>query len=127
MRTRRALLRAILGGGVLACAPGVQAGAWTQAAAVLQGTLGTRRIQMRLAPDPEAPESLVGSYFVFGEGKTIQVAGEYEGSELSMEESHDGTEVSGVWIGRVDENGISGTWRDGDGGNPQPFSLRRAG
>lgn len=96
---------------------------WLRRKTVLRGDLGGRRIEMTLAPDPDAPESVQGSYFVFGEGGIIALAGEYEGETLSMEESHDGTDVSGLWTGRADARGLRGTWRDARGEAPQPFTL----
>lgn len=97
--------------------------AWLRRKAVLQGELGGRRIEMTLAPDPETVDSVLGSYFVFGESGIIALAGEYEGDTLSMEESHDGTEVSGTWAARVDARGLRGTWRDAQGEAPTPFAL----
>jgi hypothetical protein len=88
----------------------------------LQGTLGETRIQMRLRPKTDE-EGLEGEYFRFGASARVLLAGEVEGVELVMEESENGTDVSGQWLGTIDGRRISGTWQNADGSVSLPFSL----
>ncbi len=57
------------------------------------------------------------------------LSGEWNEGAFLMEESDDGTRVSGNWEGRIDQNGaVSGTWTDAF--NPAivlPFFIRPLG
>jgi hypothetical protein len=63
-------------------------------------------------------------------GERSLIAGELDEGEFTMEESADGTHISGVWTGDVVEGScgrvIRGTWREEkDPPRPYPFVLRK--
>lgn len=90
----------------------------------LRGTLGQRKIQMRLQPHAEFEDSVQGGYFEFGHrSQKIALAGEYQGNELVMDESVDGTNVSGQWSGSVMGNTYSGNWYGEGESSAVPFAL----
>ena len=64
------------------------------------------------------------------DGERSLLAGELDEGEFMMEESADGTHISGVWIGEVAEGScgrvIRGTWQEEkDPPRPYPFVLRK--
>lgn len=64
------------------------------------------------------------------DGERSLLAGELDEGEFTMEESADGTHISGVWIGAVVEGScgraIRGTWQEEkDPPRPYPFVLRK--
>ncbi|MDB5823223.1 MAG: hypothetical protein JWR21_1927 [Herminiimonas sp.] len=89
----------------------------------LRGKLGDKSIQMRLRPKPQADEGLEGEYFYFGRSAKILLAGEAEGDDLVMEESENGTDVSGQWEGKRQGDSLRGTWTSADGTETRPFDL----
>lgn len=89
----------------------------------LRGTLGQRKVQMQLRPHAEFEDSVQGEYFAFGQSQKIALAGEYQGDELAMEESVNGTNVSGQWNGRLVGNTYSGSWYAEDESSAIPFVL----
>ncbi|MES2106658.1 MAG: hypothetical protein V4634_21745 [Pseudomonadota bacterium] len=90
---------------------------------VLRGKLGNHRVQMRLQPKLEDADSVEGEYFIFGKGSKILLAGEVSGKALTMEESEDGTDVSGQWDGKLDGKTLRGTWVSDDGTISKEFAL----
>jgi hypothetical protein len=92
---------------------------------VYRGRLGAQDIQVELLWEKDVEDSVLGSYFVFGEGARILLAGELEGAQLSMEESRNGRDVSGIWSGEVGAGGIHGVWRDADETQELPFTMTR--
>jgi hypothetical protein len=63
-------------------------------------------------------------------GERSMLAGELDKGEFMMEESADGTRISGVWTGEVAEGScgreIRGTWQEEkDPPRPYPFVLRK--
>jgi len=91
--------------------------------AVLRGTLGGERIQLSVKPKVDE-DGVEGSYFVFGQGAQILLAGEVDQNDLMMEESHNGKDVSGQWEGSFKNGLLSGTWSTLDGSVTKPFSLK---
>lgn len=77
------------------------------------GTIGDQAIHMRLAPKPDERDSVHGEYS-FGNARAVQlVTGEFADGTFLMEESDDGTTVTGAWEGRVDARGVvRGQWTD---------------
>lgn len=119
---RRALVlvlccSALLGRAALADEAGIPA-----AGLVLRGSLGSEAIQMQLRPKPDN-EGVEGDYFVFGQGRKILLAGEFDKGGFWMEESANGTDVSGQWEGERRGNVLSGTWRGADASDERPFIL----
>jgi hypothetical protein len=89
----------------------------------LRGKLGDKPIQMRLRPKQPADEGLEGEYFYFGRSAKILLAGEADGDDLVMEESENGTDVSGQWEGKRQGDSLRGTWTSPDGTVTRPFEL----
>ena len=89
---------------------------------VWRGTLGTEQIQLSLRPKKDE-DGLEGSYFVFGQGAQILLAGEVDHDDLMMEESRNGKDVSGEWDGSFKNGVLSGTWSTLDGAVSKPFVL----
>jgi hypothetical protein len=63
-------------------------------------------------------------------GERSLLAGELDDGEFMMEESADGTHISGVWTGEVAEGScgreIRGTWQEEkDPPRPYPFVMRK--
>ncbi|MDB5775086.1 MAG: hypothetical protein JWP38_1219 [Herbaspirillum sp.] len=92
--------------------------------AILRGTLGGAQIQMELHLKPGESGTLEGSYFIFGHTQKIQLAGEFEEDALSMEESANGQDVSGLWDGAYDGATLTGNWSTTEGVVVHPFVLK---
>ena len=90
----------------------------------LRGTLGDVRVQMDLRPKADMADGWEGSYFLFGHSAVILLAGELDGGELALEESENGTDVSGQWNGKLGGGSLSGEWTSFDGSIVKPFNLK---
>jgi len=90
----------------------------------LRGTLGDAQIQVNLRTKEEFEDGVEGEYFLFGHSRNILLAGEIEGDELLLEESENGTDVSGQWAGTLAGDTISGEWQSADGSVTKPFQIR---
>lgn len=91
------------------------------------GTLGKRKIVMRLGAktDPDDPTGVHGEYQFSDTGEVILIAGDRSGATLEAEESHDGTRITGNWVGTFAADGsISGDRMEVDDSNPVPFELK---
>ncbi len=92
---------------------------------VLRGTVADARIQVNLRPKEEVDEGHEGEYFIFGNSHKILLAGEIEkDGVLFMEESVNGTDISGQWDGKLEGDVLAGTWMSADGAVTKPFSLK---
>lgn len=89
----------------------------------LRGTLGDASIQVNLRAKPE-DDGVEGEYFYFGRSGNVLLAGEISGEDFLMEESENGTDVSGHWTGTLAGDTLSGEWESVDGKEKKPFSLR---
>jgi hypothetical protein len=100
-----------------------------EVAGVYRGTLGTSNIELVLTLDESAEDSVEGWYVPLGAvastANRVLVAGEFENDALSMEESHNGVDVSGTWSATLSATGISGTWSDAEGEHEMPVHLMR--
>jgi hypothetical protein len=96
-------------------------------AGVYRGTLGGKNVQAIIDVEAGAEQSLTGTYFVFGEGTTVLLAGEFENDDLYLEESRDGKNVSGVWNGKIRGEHLVGTWSEDGDKAEVPFDLTRVG
>lgn len=90
----------------------------------LRGTLGDAQIQVNLRTKEEFEDGVEGEYFIFGRSQNVLLAGEIEGNELLLEESENGTDVSGQWAGTLSGDTISGEWQAVDGAVTKPFQLK---
>ena len=85
---------------------------------------------LQLGPHPELAQSVRGS--VQRDGATVQVSGDVDDGDLTLEESNNGTNISATWIGRVVDGScgkeIRGTWNNAHPtptAPSTPFVLRR--
>ncbi len=90
----------------------------------LRGTLGDAQIQATLYTKSEMDDGIEGEYIVFGRSQNVLLAGEVEGDDLFLEESENGTDVSGQWDGKLTGDSISGEWQSADGKIKKPFNLK---
>jgi hypothetical protein len=150
---RRLRLRAgAVAGAVVLCAGAVLAlpsQAWAQSAAVKElaapppiqlplkpssefakfprytGTLGTRPIVLRLGRKTDDPSGVHGEYQYTDTGEVILIAGDRVEDTLEVEESNDGTHITGNWVGKFAADGsLQGDRMNVDDSDPQPFDLK---
>lgn len=95
---------------------------------VYQGALGEQTIQLTLRSHAEFSGRAQGEYFIFGHGRIIYLAGDIDSDRLWMEESENGTDVSGEWqlkvMTRQSEKYLMGTWQDAEGKNQKEVQLK---
>lgn len=87
------------------------------------GTLGNQKIQMHLRLKTPVEEGIEGDYFLFGQSRKILLAGETENDILAMEESENGSDISGQWDGKIEGRSLRGIWQSADGTMQKPFEL----
>nr|WP_201304043.1 hypothetical protein [Burkholderia sp. 8Y] len=91
------------------------------------GTLGGKQIEMKLGAKTDDASGVHGEYRFAGSSSVILVAGDRDGETLEIEESNDGTHITGNWVGKFGADGsVSGERMDPDDSNAQPFELRPA-
>ena len=89
------------------------------------GMLGSRRIVLRLGKKTDEPSGVHGEYQFADTGQVVLVAGDREDDVLEIEESTDGTSITGNWVGRFAADGsLAGERMNLDDSDPQPFDLR---
>ncbi|BCF97297.1 hypothetical protein PPGU19_018660 [Paraburkholderia sp. PGU19] len=89
------------------------------------GTLGKRQIVLRLGAKTDDPSGVHGEYQFADTGEVILIAGDRDGDTLEVEESNDGTHITGNWVGKFAADGsIEGERMNVDDSNPLEFSLR---
>jgi hypothetical protein len=69
------------------------------------GTLGTRQIVLRLGAKTDDPSGVHGEYQYTDTGEVILIAGDRDGDTLEVEESNDGTHITGNWVGKFAADG----------------------
>ncbi len=89
-----------------------------------RGTLGEDQLQANLRAKADIGEGFEGDYFLFGHSQKVLLAGEIDGDDIFMEESVNGTDVSGQWNGKLDGDVASGTWQSADGLVTKPFTMK---
>ena len=89
----------------------------------LRGTLGDQKIQVYLHLKEQIDEGVEGDYFIFGRSHKILLAGEVDNNTVSLEESENGTDISGQWDGKIDGNILHGTWISADNTVTKPFEV----
>jgi hypothetical protein len=91
------------------------------------GMLGSRQIVLRLGAKTDDPAGVHGEYQYTDTGQVILIAGDRDGDTLEVEESNDGTHITGNWVGKFAADGsVSGERMNADDSDPQPFELRPA-
>jgi hypothetical protein len=89
------------------------------------GTLGSRPIVLRLGPKADDPAGVHGEYQFADTGEVILIAGDRDGDTLEVEESNDGTHITGNWVGKFAADGsLAGERMNVDDSDPQPFDLK---
>ncbi|HEY1995914.1 hypothetical protein [Paraburkholderia sp.] len=89
------------------------------------GMLGKRQIVLRLGPKSDDPAGVHGEYQFTDTGEVILIAGDRDGDTLEVEESNDGTHITGNWVGKFAADGtLGGDRMNVDDSDPQPFDLR---
>lgn len=89
------------------------------------GTLGTRQIVLRLGAKTDDPAGVHGEYQYTDTGEVILIAGDRDGDTLEVEESNDGTHITGNWVGKFAADGsVAGDRMNVDDSDPQPFDLK---
>src|ERR1700742_3480273 len=82
------------------------------------GTLGDKQIEMKLGAKTDEPSGVHGEYKFAGSPNVILVAGDRDGDTLEIEESNDGTHITGNWVGKFAADGsVSGERMDPDESN----------
>jgi hypothetical protein len=92
--------------------------------AVFRGTLGDMQLQVTVRRKEIIDDGLEGEYFMFGRSQKVLLAGELEGDNIFLEESENGTNISGQWEGKLQGDSIHGTWMSADGSVSMPFNLK---
>ncbi len=91
------------------------------------GTLGNRKIVLRLGArnDKDDAGGVHGEYQFADTGEVVLIAGDRDGTTLEAEDSHDGTQIAGNWVGTfADDGSLSGDRMDPDDSHPVPFDLK---
>jgi len=92
------------------------------------GTLGDKQIEMKLGAKTDERTGVHGEYRLAGASTVILVAGDRDGDTLEIEESNDGTHITGNWVGKFAADGsVSGERMNSDDSNPLPFDLKPLG
>jgi len=92
------------------------------------GTLGDKQIEMKLGAKTDERTGVHGEYRFAGASTVILVAGDRDGDTLEIEESNDGTHITGNWVGKFAADGsVSGERMNSDDSNPLPFDLKPLG
>jgi hypothetical protein len=90
----------------------------------LRGNLGGEPVQVNLRTKADFEDGIEGDYFRFGSSQKVLLVGEIEGEELFLEESENGSDVSGQWEGKLAGDVITGEWQSVDGKISKPFQIR---
>jgi hypothetical protein len=89
------------------------------------GMLGSRQIVLRLGAKTDDPAGVHGEYQYTDTGEVILIAGDRDGDTLEVEESNDGTHITGNWVGKFAADGsVAGDRMNVDDSDPQPFDLK---
>jgi hypothetical protein len=91
------------------------------------GTLGKRQIVLRLGAKTDRDDAggVHGEYQYADTGEVILIAGDRDGDTLEVEESNDGTHITGNWVGKFAADGsLEGERMNVDDSEPLEFSLR---
>lgn len=93
-----------------------------------EGTLGKRAIVLHLGEktDPDDAGGLHGEYQFQDTGQVILVAGDGGNGVVELDESDDGTRISGQWVGKLNVDGaFKGVWSNVDESVTESIELHR--
>lgn len=89
------------------------------------GMLGSRQIVLRLGAKTDDPSGVHGEYQFTDTREVILIAGDRDGDTLEVEESNDGTHITGNWVGKFAADGsVAGDRMNVDDSDPQAFDLK---
>ena len=89
------------------------------------GMLGKRQIVLRLGAKSDDPSGVHGEYQFTDNGEVILIAGDRADDTLEVEESNDGTHITGNWVGKFAADGtLTAERMNVDDSDPQPVDLR---
>ena len=88
---------------------------------------GQAPVTLQLAKDPEFAETVRGH--LERDGKSIELAGDVDDGDFTLEESANGRNISATWLGEVVDGScgreIRGTWKAEGAPGERPFVLRK--
>ena len=88
---------------------------------------GLPEATLQLAKHPEYADSVRGH--LEREGKRIELAGDIDDGDLTLEESANGRNISATWLGEVVEGScgreIRGVWKEEGTPRERPFVLQK--
>lgn len=88
------------------------------------GTLGNHAIELKLGPKPDDPGGVHGEYVDAASKAVVLVAGDDADGVIEMDESDDGSRISGQWIGRFAADGsLKGERMTDDDAVSESFDL----
>ncbi|HTJ93403.1 MAG TPA: hypothetical protein VL424_09885 [Pararobbsia sp.] len=93
-----------------------------------EGVLGKRVIVLHLGEktDPQDAGGLHGEYQFRDTGQVVLVAGDAGDGVVELDESDDGTRISGQWVGKLNADGtFKGVWSNVDESVTEPIDLHR--
>ncbi|RKP54812.1 hypothetical protein [Pararobbsia silviterrae] len=93
-----------------------------------EGTLGKRAIVLHLGQktDPDDAGGLHGEYMFRDTGQVVLVAGDAGEGVVELDESDDGTRISGQWVGKLTPDGrFNGVWSNVDESVTETIDLHR--
>jgi hypothetical protein len=88
---------------------------------------GQAPLTLQLAKHPEFAETVRGQ--LERDGQRIELAGDVDDGDFTLEESANGRNISATWLGEVVDGScgreIRGTWKAEGAGREIPFVLRK--
>lgn len=93
-----------------------------------EGALGKRAIVLHLGEKtgPDDAGGLHGEYQFQDNGQVILVAGDGDNGVVELDESDDGTRISGQWVGKLNADGtFKGVWSNVDESVTESIELHR--
>lgn len=93
-----------------------------------EGTIGKRAIVLHLGEKtaPEDAGGLHGEYRFQDTGQVVLVAGDAGDGVVELDESDDGTRISGQWVGKLGADGqFKGVWSNVDESATESIELHR--
>jgi hypothetical protein len=88
---------------------------------------GHTPVTLQLAKDPEFAETVRGH--LERDGAQVELAGDVDDGDFTLEESTNGRNISATWLGEVVDGScgreIRGTWKAEGAAEAHPFVLRK--
>lgn len=88
---------------------------------------GQAPVTLQLAKDPEFAETVRGH--LERDGARVELAGDVDDGDFTLEESMNGRNISAAWIGEVVDGScgreIRGTWKAEGAADARPFVMKK--